>query len=94
MALAITAGRSRLIAPPKQTTWEVPVRRQRPNELNPSAMRATAWSGAGLAVVAVLGLLEAPGMKIVWIVMLVFSVLSVPQGLLAARLQEKKQKGE
>jgi hypothetical protein len=64
------------------------------NEVNASTLRATAWAGAGLALIAVLGLLEAPGMKIVWIVMLVFAALSVPQGLIGARLQENKHEDD
>jgi hypothetical protein len=67
---------------------------RRPSEQNTNAatMRATAWSAATLAAVAVVGLLEVPGMRTVWVVILVFAILAVPQSLLAARLAERRRK--
>ena len=53
---------------------------QRP--LNPTAeRRAILWSAAALLAVAVAGLLFAPGLRLLWVVLLVFGVAAVPQTL-------------
>ena len=54
--------------------------------------RATAWSAVGLAAAAVAGLIAVPGMRMIWIVMLVFAVAAVPQSLFAAHLHERRRK--
>jgi hypothetical protein len=50
-----------------------------------AARRATAWAGVALAAIAVLGLLYARGLLLLWIVLLVFAVAAIPQALLAGR---------
>jgi hypothetical protein len=55
-------------------------------------MRAAGWAAAVLAGLALLGLLVAPSMRLVWIVMLVFAVAAVPQAFVAARLQERRER--
>jgi Flp pilus assembly protein TadB len=40
-----------------------------------------AWAGAGLAVIGVVGLVAAPGARLVWIVFLIFGVATIPQVL-------------
>jgi hypothetical protein len=40
-----------------------------------------AWTGAVLTVVAVVGFITAPGARIVWIVLLVFGIATIPQVL-------------
>jgi membrane protein implicated in regulation of membrane protease activity len=57
-----------------------------------ASMRATGWAGAVLAAIAVLGLLAAPSMRLIWIVMLVFAVAAVPQALAAERLQARRER--
>lgn len=39
------------------------------------------WAGAGLAVVAVLGLLVAPQARLLWVVLLAFGIATIPQVL-------------
>lgn len=41
-----------------------------------------AWAGAVLTVIAIVGFIAAPGARIVWIVLLVFGVATIPQVLL------------
>jgi hypothetical protein len=43
-------------------------------------------------VIAVLGLLYAPGLVLLWIVMLVFAVAAIPQALLAGRFTERRER--
>jgi len=50
--------------------------------LSPKGKLAVAWIGAGLTLVALLGLIVVPGIRLVWIVLLVFGVLAIPQVLL------------
>jgi hypothetical protein len=61
-------------------------------QMTAAARRATAWAGAAIAVIAVLGLLYAPGLLLLWIVLLVFAVAAIPQALLAARSTERRQR--
>ena len=41
-----------------------------------------AWTGVGLTIIAILGLLLAPGARLLWIVLLVFGIATIPQVLL------------
>ena len=91
MALAENRRSNRLMAPPNHDYGRTPMRRQS-DEDAAKQFRATAWSAVGLAAAAVAGLVEVPGMRLIWIVMLVFAVAAVPQSLLAARLHEKRRK--
>jgi hypothetical protein len=50
-----------------------------------AAARASGWAGVALAGVAVLGLVLAPSLRLVWIVGLVFAVSTVPYALLSLR---------
>lgn len=53
---------------------------------------AAAWAGAGLTVIAILGLLAAPEARLLWIVLLVFGIATIPQVLLwrhSARGEER-----
>jgi len=59
---------------------------------NSSAMRATGWAAAGLAALATVGLFAAPSLRLVWIVMLVFSVSALPQAFAATRLQARRER--
>lgn len=43
--------------------------------------RAILWSAAGFLAVAVAGLLFAPGLRLLWVVLLVFGIAAVPQAL-------------
>jgi hypothetical protein len=53
---------------------------QRP--LNPPAeRRAILWSAAAFLAVAAAGLLFAPGLRLLWVVLLVLGIAAVPQAL-------------
>jgi len=41
-----------------------------------------AWAGVALTVIAVLGFFAAPGMLLLWTVLLVFGIATMPQVLL------------
>ena len=50
--------------------------------LNPAAeRRAILWSAAAFLAVAVAGLLLAPGLRLLWVVLLVFGIAAAPQAL-------------
>jgi hypothetical protein len=49
--------------------------------LNPAERRAILWSATAFLAVAVAGLLIAPGLRLLWVVLLVFGVAAVPQAL-------------
>jgi len=49
--------------------------------LNPAERRAILWSATAFLAVAVAGLLFAPGLRLLWVVLLVFGVAAVPQAL-------------
>lgn len=55
-------------------------------------MRATGWAAAVLAGLAVVGLVAAPSVRLLWIVMLVFAVAAVPQAFAAERLQARRER--
>ena len=55
-------------------------------------MRAAGWAAAVLAGVAVVGLVAAPSVRLLWIVMLVFAVAAVPQAFAAERLQARRER--
>jgi hypothetical protein len=61
-------------------------------QMTAAAQRATAWAGAALAAIAVFGLLYAPGLLVLWIVLLVFAVAAIPQALLAGRLESRRER--
>ena len=43
--------------------------------------RAILWSAAAFLAVAVAGLLFVPGLRLLWVVLLVFGIAAVPQAL-------------
>jgi hypothetical protein len=47
--------------------------------------RAILWSAAAFLAVAVAGLLLAPGLRLLWVVLLIFGVAAVRQALLRNR---------
>jgi len=50
--------------------------------LNPAAeRRASLWAATVFLAVAVAGLLLAPGLRLLWVVLLVFGIAAVPQAL-------------
>jgi hypothetical protein len=50
--------------------------------LSPAAeRRAILWSAAAFLAVSVAGLLFAPGLRLLWVVLLVFGIAAVPQAL-------------
>jgi hypothetical protein len=52
--------------------------------------RAILWGGAGLAAAAVIGLVFAPGVDLLWLVLLFFAVASVPQALIRSRRKKPR----
>ena len=68
----------------------MPIDKQPPT--NNVALRATGWAGAVLAAFAVVGLLVAPSLRLVWIVLLVFAVAAVPQAFAARRRRERRER--
>jgi membrane protein implicated in regulation of membrane protease activity len=60
--------------------------------MDASARRAAAWIGAVLAAIGLLGLIYAPSLRPVWIVMLVFAIAAVPQVVLSARFQHQRER--
>ena len=69
----------------------MPAPRQTP--MTPAAQRATAWAGVALAAIAVLGLLYARGLLLLWIVLLVFAIAAIPQALLPGRAERRERRG-
>lgn len=67
----------------------MPIVRSRP--LTPDARRrartrrAIFWTAAASAAIAVLGLVFFPSVRLVWIVLLIFAVAAVPQGIALTR---------
>jgi hypothetical protein len=57
-----------------------------------STLRVAAWAGVVLAAIGLLGLIYAPSMLVIWIVMLVFAVAAVPQTLFATRLGQRRER--
>jgi hypothetical protein len=57
--------------------------------LDASLVRTTAWVGVGFAAVGVIGLIVAPGAAILWVVLLVFAIMAVPQ---AARIVKRERR--
>jgi hypothetical protein len=57
-----------------------------PKQNQPSPDRRTqvaaAWAGVFLTVIGVLGLIAVPGVRLLWIVILIFGVATIPQVLL------------
>jgi hypothetical protein len=49
--------------------------------LNRAERRAILWSAAAFLAVAVAGLVLAPGLRVLWVVLLVFGIAAVPQAL-------------
>ena len=57
---------------------------------NAATLRAVGWSGAMLAAIAVVGLVYAPSMRTIWIVILVLGAASVPQAWFALRREQRQ----
>lgn len=66
---------------------------QRDEQPTASLVTATAWSAALFAAIAVVGLFALPSLKLIWIVLLVFAIVAVPQVLLRARSESRKRCG-
>ncbi len=58
-------------------------------QMTAAGKRATAWAGVALAAITVLGLLFAPGLLLIWIVLLVFAIAAVPQAFLIGRRERR-----
>jgi Flp pilus assembly protein TadB len=69
----------------------VPKSRATPGS-NAATVRAAGWSGAMLAAVAVIGLVYAPSMRTIWIVILVLGAASVPQAWFALRRDARRER--
>jgi hypothetical protein len=65
MAKGIAGGRTELQPPPSVA----------------AERRAILWSAAGFLAVALAGLLLAPGLELLWVVLLVFGIAAVPHAL-------------
>lgn len=61
---------------------------------NAATVRAAGWSGAMLAAIAVIGLIEAPSMRTIWIVILVLGAASVPQAWFVLRREQQRAERE
>ena len=57
-----------------------------------SLQRTIAWTALVVAVIAVIGLIYASALLVLWIVLLAFAVAAVPQALFARRLYDKKDR--
>ena len=69
----------------------MPVPKSRPTPAsNAATVRAAGWSGAMLAAIAVIGLIYAPSMQTIWIVILVLGAASVPQAWFALRREAQR----
>ena len=64
----------------------------KPTTSTGSTLRASAWAAVVLAAVAVVGLVAAPSVRLLWIVLLVFAVAAVPQAFAAERLQARRER--
>jgi hypothetical protein len=65
----------------KETTADSKSEVQQP-PLNPAAeRRAILWTATAFLAVAVAGLLFAPELRLLWVVLLVFGIAAVPQAL-------------
>jgi hypothetical protein len=65
-----------------------------PREPQPrvSLVTATAWAAAFFAGIAVVGLIAAPSLKPIWIVLLLLAIAAVPQALLHARRERRQHR--
>lgn len=59
--------------------------RQGASQSDNAALAVTGWAGALLVAVGVIGLYFAPGALLVWVVLIVFGVTSVPMAFTAFR---------
>lgn len=57
-----------------------------------STLRTAGWAAATLAGLALLGLLVAPSLRLLWISLLVLAVAAVPQTLATIRFQARKER--
>lgn len=62
------------------------------SSLGGSGMRAAGWAAVVLAAVAAAGLLAAPSLRLIWIVLPVFAVCAVPQAFVAVRLLDRRER--
>jgi len=60
---------------------------------NRDLRRAIGRAGAGLAGIGVIGAIYLPSLRLVWIVMLVFAIGSVPQALMRGDPNKKERAG-
>ncbi len=56
-----------------------------------SLITPTAWAAAALAAIAVVGMLAAPSLLPIWIILLVLGIAAVPQAALHARQERREQ---
>jgi hypothetical protein len=59
--------------------------KQQPRLYRAAERRAILWSAAAFLAVAFSGLIFAPGLRLLWVVLLVFGIAAVPQALLRNR---------
>ena len=60
--------------------------------LDPKTKLIAAWGGVILTLIATLGFIAAPGARLLWIVLLTFGILTIPQVLLWNR--SNRDRGE
>jgi hypothetical protein len=59
---------------------------------NAATVRAAGWSGAIMAAIAVIGLIYAPSMRMIWLVILVLGAASIPQTWFALRRGAQRER--
>lgn len=91
MAPARTADR-RLMAPTSTDAGGNGVPDSQPQRLDARTKLIAAWVGVAFTVIAILGFLALPGARLVWIVLLIFGVATIPQVLLAGRINDSRDR--
>ncbi len=67
--------------------------RRWPSPLEPGDYHVVlAWVGAAFAGMAIARLVLAPMLKLIWIVLLVFAVATIPQSILAGRAEKTRRR--
>lgn len=59
---------------------------------SPSLITAAGWAAAALAAIAVVGMLAAPSLRPIWIILLVLVIAAVPQAVFHARRERREQR--
>jgi hypothetical protein len=91
MALAATADLADGAYPDEsQEVGVAPTREQR--QADAALVRTVGWAAAVLAAVAVVGLVAARSLLLLWIVLLVLAIAAVPQALGIVRRQRVEER--